>query len=536
VGKLNKVDYIIKINDRRKTYHVNMLKLFRERKSVTVNLATTTSTNGTTDSDSDELLDQISVPVNTDSGEDSVLVFSESLSDSEQKKFSVILGEYNVFSEHPGRTKLLQYEIKIDPMVKPKSQRPYKIPFHLKSDVKNELDKWLELGIIRRSESLWASPVVVVVNKDKSIRVCIDYRQLNKHIQVDPFPMPQIDNVINKLANAKFITKLDLTKAFFQIPLTDNSRKYTSFVTEFGQFEFCVVPFGIKFATAVCNRIIGGLLQEFDFVDSFVDDIIIFSNNLEDHFTHVSLVLEKLSDASLTLKSKKCIFGARSVKFLGFVVGNGTIKADPAKLEAINNFPPPAVKRDMRSFVGLINFYHRFVDKLSIICIPLLETLRKCSPDKIHWTEEVLESFHKVKDELAHSVILEIPKPGVQFIVQTDACDYGLSAVLMQEIDGVERPISFYSRRLNTAEKKYAIIEKECLAIVVGIERFRDYLYGSSFVVKTDHAPLQWLNDNKKQSSRRMRWALLLQPYDFTIKYIRGKDNFIADVLSRYPV
>jgi hypothetical protein len=190
----------------------------------------------------------------------------------------------------------------------------------------------------------------------------------------------------------------------------------------------------------------------------------------------------------------------------------------------------------MRSFIGLINFYRKFAANLASCVAPLNDTLRKTAPEKICWTAELNSSFSNAIKMMLECVPLYIPRKDCVFTLQTDACDIGLGAVLWQCIDGVDRPIVFISRKLNGAERNYSIIEKECLAIKWGIEKLHDYLYGSSFIIKTDHAPLQWLQENKDRTSRRMRWALALQGYSFTIKYIKGKDNFLADVLSRYPV
>lgn len=543
IERLNKVDYSVKIGNRVKTFHINMLKPFHTRETVlSVNLDVVGS-----ESDLDfELLDEMSVPTaeSESAQNDKVFKFGVNLSGSEKTLIDSVLDKYDgVFSAKPGRTGLIEYEISVDPKVKPIHKHPYNIPFHLKDKVKNELSMMLENGVIRKSNSPWAFPIVVVLNKDESVRLTVDYRDLNKHVTTDPFPMPSIDGVLNKIGDCKTLSKIDLTKSFWQIPLTENCRKYTAFVTEEGHFEFNVLPFGINLATAICNRLIKSIVADCNaldpdncFVESFVDDIVIFSHNPTDHSRHLGIVLSKLKDAGLTVNISKCTFARDELSLLGFIVGGNRVKPDEAKVVAIRNFPKPVVQKDMRSFLGLINFYRRFYPNLASTAAPLTDTLRKAAPKEICWTEGLESSFDLVRNEFANVVALHIPLPNSPFILQTDACDIGIGAVLMQEVDSDEKPMCFISRKLLSNERNYSVIEKECLSIIWAVRKFHHYLYGRKFTIKTDHAPLQWLSDNKDMCSRRMRWSLALQSYSFVVKYIKGKDNTVADVLSRYPV
>ena len=190
----------------------------------------------------------------------------------------------------------------------------------------------------------------------------------------------------------------------------------------------------------------------------------------------------------------------------------------------------------MRSFLGVVGFYRRFLPDAASKISSLTETLKKNAPNCIEWSESLETTFKGIKSEFVNSVCLHIPLPDHPFILQSDACDKGIGAVLLQSVDGVERPVTFISRKLNGAESRFSIIEKECLAIVYAVKKLHHYLYGQKFKIRTDHAPLQWLSDNKDVCSRRMRWSLALQPYSFVVEYVRGKDNIVADVLSRYPV
>lgn len=528
VRKFNKVDYVVKVGKFEHTYHINMLKLFKRRPAQLVNLIHS----------DDDIITSVLPDTNISSVSDCII--DQHLDPKQSKSiFKILKNNKKVFNDAPGKISGQQYTIQVNPKTKPIASKPYRVPFHLKLKVKEELEEWLSLGIIRKSTSPWTSPVVVVANKDNSIRITIDYRKLNTHIQTDNFPMPSVDSVIEDLQSAKYMTKIDLTKSFFQMPLDSESIKYTSFVTDAGQFEFTVVPFGIKFATGLMNRTVNAILQKLDqsdgkFVSNFVDDLIIYSDSFEQHERHIDKVLRLFLENGIKLRAKKCNFAATSLTFLGFVVGNGQVKPDESKIQAIVDFPKPVTKSDLRSFLGLINFYMRFAPALAEHTSVLNYMLSQYSPDTLDWKWNCSQSFQNAKDCMSHAVNLYIPKQGGTFILQTDACKFGIAAVLWQDINQVQRPIVFISRKLNSAEQNYATIEQECLAIKWAILKLHDYLYGKLFIVKTDHAPLQWLMNLKDRSSRRMRWSLQLQPYDFSITYIRGRDNLLADVLSRH--
>lgn len=514
VRRINKVDYVIRIMDKERVYHVNMLKPFHERKSTSLS----------------ELEE-----VNLMESQCDKFDLNPDLSETNKTYLCSVLAERDyVFSKAPGKMEGIDYEIKIDPKVKPISSLPYKIPYALKDQVKTTIDEWLDLGIIRKSSSPWSAPVVVVKNSDESIRLTVDFRKLNPHVNCDNFPMPDRDVVIEKLGTSKYLTKLDLTKAYLQIPLSEESRKFTSFVVEGGQYEFCVVPFGIKFASGLCNRIINEVLSDCkNFVTGFVDDLMIYSENFDQHVEHVKFVINKLCEAGVTLNKSKCKFGYNRVKFLGFIVGNGETLPDPAKVQAIRNFPKPSNKKELRSYLGLLSFYRKFVPNLASCLSFLTDLLKKSSCDKLQWTENLDNLFYESRLLISDNVKLSIPVPGKTFILQTDASLNGLGAMLVQE--GECAPISFISRKLKPAERNYSVIELECLAIKWAIEYFYQYLYGSKFIVRTDHAPLTWLVQNKDKNSRLMRWALSLQSYDFSVQYVKGAENFIADTFSRYP-
>ncbi|XP_047741136.1 uncharacterized protein LOC125179399 [Hyalella azteca] len=363
VRRLNKVDYVIRVGSNERTYHINMLKPFRTRE---------------VPSQAGRM--EVSQLADTTVGLEPKI--SKELTTEQKKQMETLLEtEKAVFSSVPGQIAGLKYRISVN-TEKPIRMLPYKVPFHLKNQVKEELEKWLRQGIIRKSTSEWASPMVVMRNADDSLRLAIDFRKLNPHVNVDNYPMPERESVIEQLFDAKFLSKLDLTKAYFQMPLEENSKQYTSFVTEFGQFEFNCVPFGIRFASGLCNRVLKEILADCsDFVTSFVDDLVIFSSDFESHVVHVQTVMRKLKAAGITLNIAKCDFGQTRVKFLGFIVGSGEIKPDPAKVEAVRQFPKPGRKKELRSFLGLLNFYRRFLPHLSHHIAGLTKMLCKSELD-----------------------------------------------------------------------------------------------------------------------------------------------------------
>jgi hypothetical protein len=519
VRRLNAVDYVIRINDHEKTFHVNMIKPFYERKNVNYPVSNS------------EVLNAVDMA-------EELYNINPKLSDAQKEAVSnILLDVKDVFCTAPGKIKCKPYEICIDNSVKPIASLPYKIPFALKTKVKEELDRWLDLGIIKPSSSPWCSPVVIVKNADSTLRIAVDFRKINPHVNVDNYPMPNVNTVMEKLVDAKFLTKLDLTKAYFQIPLSELSSAYTSFVTEFGQYEFTVVPFGIRFASGLCNRILNEVLIGCEnFVTSFVDDLIVYSSSWDDHVRDLDKIFNVLRSNGITLNLRKCAFAQTTVKFLGYIVGQGEISPDPAKVDALRNFPKPERKKQLRSYLGFLNFYRRFVPNLAQQTAVLTEMLRKTCPDKLAWTNESNNCFKESLSLVSRDVILKIPKPDEPFVVQTDACMHGLGAVLGQIVEDNFEPVCFISRNLSKAERNYSVIELECLSIKWAVGYFHDYLYGNKFVIQTDHAPLTWLRQNKDKNSRLMRWALALQAYDFSIHYIRGCDNFLADMFSRNPV
>ena len=337
----------------------------------------------------------------------------------------------------------------------------------------------------------------------------MDYRKLNGTSQLDRYPMPQIDELTDRLGKARFITTLDLTKGYWQVPLTARACSKTAFVTPFGLYQFRVMPFGLQGAPATFQRLMDRVLRGLDqFAAAYLDDVVIFSSSWDEHLTHVKKVLARLR---LTAKPRKCQFGMSQCCYLGHIVGSGVLCPEPSKIEAIKSFAIPQTKRQVRSFLGLAGYYRKFIPDFSVIAAPISDLTKKSAPSRVIWTAECDSAFGRLKELLCSSPVLRSPDFSQPFVVQTDASDRGIGAVLSQRDDaGEEHPVACYSRKLLPREERYSTIKKECLAIKLGIQAFRVYLLGQPFVIETDHRSLEWLDKLKDRNSRLTRWSLEL--------------------------
>lgn len=399
--------------------------------------------------------------------------------------------------------------------------------------VKDEVSKMLEFGVIEPSDSPYSSPIVLVVKKDHTYRFCVDFRALNRITVFDAEPMPDVDAMFAKLSGHKYFSRLDLSKGYWQVPLTHSARPLTAFQTPLGLFQFTKMPFGLVTAPATFCRLMRDVLQNVSNVDNFIDDILIFTDTFDHHMSVLSKVLQRLRSANLTARPTKCSLAYPKLECLGHIVGDNKLHPHPDKVKAIREANHPATKKQLRSFLGLVNFYRKFIPNFAQIALPLTDLTRKFSPSKLQWTEAQELAFQTLKSSITTSPILKLPDLSKVFIVQTDASDRGLGAVLLQEEGDLKLPVAYASRKLKTSEEHYSTIEKEYLGIIWSVQKFHRYLYGKEFILETDHHPLMYLNKTKLVNSRLMRWALLLQPYRFRIIAIRGKDNVGADYLSR---
>ena len=434
-----------------------------------------------------------------------------------------------------GRTDIIKHKIRLTTNV-PISQRPYTITdSNKKKKLKEELERMEKLGVIRKSMSPWASPITLVQKPNGGIRKCGDYRKVNNVTITHAYPIPKMNEELEKYRAAKYYTSLDAILGFWQVEMEEEDKEIIAFTTQFGLYEYNVMSFGLKNAPAtfqmLMNEVLRGYLDEFATV--YIDDILIYSRTFKGHLEYIRKVLERLRKAKIKIKVEKCKFCESEIKYLGHIVGRNGLRPDPAKIEKIKNIKRPVKVKELRALLGLFNYYKKFVDGYSKIARPLYKLLRK--DQKFIWTEKQEKSVNKLKKKLTEAPILQYPNFEKQFIIFTDASKKGLGAVLSQLDDEKrERVIIYDSRSLIPAEKNYATTDLECLAVIWAVQKFHKYLFSSiPFKIVTDHSALKTLKTAKIPKGRRARWIMELQQYDFTIEHRSGKKNANADALFR---
>ena len=439
-----------------------------------------------------------------------------------------------VLTDLPLHTNLMTCEIRLE-SGKPVRTKQYPLPFSQRETIKEEVDAMLKMGVIEKSASPFSSPIVLVKKKDGKIRFCVDFRRLNRDVVFDAEPMPDMEYLFAKLGKAKYLSKLDLSKGYWQVPMRPEDKPKTAFTTPQGQYQWTVMPFGLKTAGAIFSRMMRLMLQPLNLqeVDNFMDDILIATDSKERHLQCLRLLFQRLEEVSLSARPSKCYLGFRRLEYLGHIVGQGSIQPEDSKMAKIRDTTQPTTKKQIRSFLGLVGFYRRFVPHFAEIALPLTEATKASKPNIVKWDDRCEQAFQTLKARLCSAPICCLPVVDLPFVLMTDASDTGLGAILLQDQGFGLQPIACASKKLVPAERNYATVEKELLAVVWGVQKFSPYLYGNTFVIQSDHQPLQYLHQKKTTNSRLMRWAMQLQPYSFTFQAIPGKENIGADFLSR---
>lgn len=435
-------------------------------------------------------------------------------------------------------TDVIRHKIELKPGTTPIFTRQYRIPESQKGEIQRQLDDLESRGVIEKSNSPWNSPLLLVPKKDsekgeKKFRLVIDYRKLNMVTQPLSYPIPLVDEIIDQMQGAKIFTTLDLQGAFHQIPMHPRCKEYTAFSTSWDKYHFNSCPFGLVGSPYTWLRAIHTVLKGIIGFDVYVymDDIIIYSKTLGEHIKTLEAVIKRLIQHNLKLNIEKSLFMHSQVANLGHIISRDGIKVDPKKTDCVSKFPRPSSVVEVQRFLGMCNYYRRYVPNYAKIAKPLYIICKKDIP--FIWNTGSEDAFNQLKKMLVTSPVLIYPNFNETFIVTTDASDYAIGAVISQGNIPYDKPIQYFSKTLAEAQTRYSTIEKELLAIVSALENFRHYLYGREFLIITDHKPLTFLFDTKNVNNRLHRWRLNLMEFNFKITHKQGVQNVVADALSR---
>lgn len=469
------------------------------------------------------------------------LINIDTLNSQEKNSIEKICAKYaDVFHLEGDKlsvTNLMKQSITLSKNASPVYVKPYRLPHVQKDAIDKQINKLLKDDIIEETKSPWSSPILVVPKKadnlgNKKWRMVIDFRQVNKQIADDKFPLPNITEIIDSLSRSTYFSHLDLSQGYYQVELDESSKPITAFSTNKGQYQLKRLPMGLKISPSAFSRIMtlamSGLNYESCFV--YLDDLVVFGSSLKQHNANLVKILERLRKVNLKLNPSKCEFLKKELLYLGHVISSEGVSPDPSKIETIKNYPVPKSCDEVKRFVAFANYYRKFIRNFADIVAPLNQLTRKHV--KFEWKKDCQRAFDNLKQKLINPPILEYPNfsENNKFHLRTDASGFAIGAVLANSND---KPIAFASKSLNKAERNYCTIEKELLAIVWAVKYFRPYLFGKKFKIFTDHKPLIYLFSMTNPSSRLTKFRLLLEEYDFEINYVKGKDNVVADALSR---
>lgn len=418
--------------------------------------------------------------------------------------------------------------------------RPRPLPPEKYKAAKAEFDRMVELGICRPSKSPWASPLHVVKKKDGGLRVCGDYRRLNAVTQPDRYPIPRIQDFTYQLYNKRIFSKLDLKMAYYWIPLANQeTAQKTAIITPFGLYEFTCMTFGLRNASQTFQRFMHQVLRGIDDCFCFIDDILLYSQDEEQHQKLLHQVLKRLDDYGVTLNIEKCIFGVEKINFLGYEVSSSGIKPTQERIETISKYPQPKTIIELRRFLGMLNFYRDFLPHQAHLQNDLnkyLHNRKKNDKTPIEWTTAAIQAFEKCRQSITEATTLCFPVPGCSLAIMTDASDHSLGAVLQQKIENIWKPLAFFSKAMSATQCRYSVYDRELLAMYAAVKHFRRLIEGCEVTLYTDHKPLTFALTRPASSSdtpRRERQLHYISQFCSSIKYIKGEENTVADALSR---
>ena len=554
VKKISDTNYLVKTPDRRKetqVCHINMLKAYHEkpkRELVTLNnrlgLESPTHskdcvgqvTEKEEDTESEVKLGNDQQPIKLQNSQilNDLGTKLSHLPLVQRKELAEVITQYReVFPDVPSKTNLIEHDVDVGDSA-PIKQHPYRVSPMKKELLDKEVQYMLKNDIIEESQSNWSSPCILVPKHDGGFRFCTDFRKVNDKTKSDSFPIPRIADCIDQIGNAKFVSTFDMLKGYWQVPLTRRAREISAFVTPSGLYQYKVMPFGMKNAPATFQRMVNKLVRDIDGCEGYIDDVVIFSDNWSDHIRQIERFFQIMREAKLTINLMKSEFGKATVKYLGHIVGQGQVRPLDAKIQTIVKYPIPTSRKELARFLGMAGYYRNFCLNFSEIAAPLTNLLSK--KVKFVWTDDCQLAFDKVKLLLQKSPVLKSPDYEKPFKLIIDSSDVGTGSVLVQEAsDGLDHPVSYFSKKFLKYQKNYSVVEKETLGLVLALEHFDVYLGSTPFKIKvyTDHNPLTFLKTMKNKNQRLVRWSLALQEYNLEIQHIPGSENVVADALSR---
>jgi cleavage and polyadenylation specificity factor subunit 1 len=440
----------------------------------------------------------------------------------------------NTFHRNTEHVKGLATEHQIiTPATQPIRQRRRELDPERRELAESEFLELESAGIIRRSTSQWASPLHIVQKKDGSIRPCGDYRLLNNVTLHDSYPLPLIADILHRLDGSTIFSTIDLHKAYHQIPVANEDIPKTAITTPFGLFEYLFMPFGLRNAAQTFQRHIDTVLSGLHFATAYIDDILIASANEREHLDHLKTLFQRLHNNNLLVNWEKCTIASSRVKFLGHLISDQGHTPLPERVQVIKSIPLPTTVTELRSFLGTVNFCHRYIPHCSTLTSQLSALCAGPKRSKITWTAELQADFEKLKHKLENLRILSYPKKGAELYLSTDASSTAAGAVLHQLVNDTHQPIEFFSIKFNAAEQRYSTFDRELLSIVLAVKHFRHFLQGRKFIVRSDHKPLVHIMGMKDPSPRQQRQISFLSEFNMSIVYLPGEENSVADFLSR---
>ena len=554
VKKISDTNYLVKTPDRRKetqVCHINMLKAYHEKpKPELVILNNRLGLESPThskdcvgqvaekeeDTESEVRLGNDQQPIKLQNSQilNDLGTKLSHLPLVQRKELAEVITQYReVFPDVPSKTNLIEHDVDVGDSA-PIKQHPYRVSPMKKELLDKEVQYMLKNDIIEESQSNWSSPCILVPKHDGGFRFCTDFRKVNDKTKSDSFPIPRIADCIDQIGNAKFVSTFDMLKGYWQVPLTQRAREISAFVTPSGLYQYKVMPFGMKNAPATFQRMVNKLVRDIDGCEGYIDDVVIFSDNWSDHIRQIERFFQIMREAKLTINLMKSEFGKATVKYLGHIVGQGQVRPLDAKIQTIVKYPIPTSRKELARFLGMAGYYRNFCLNFSEIAAPLTNLLSK--KVKFVWTDDCQLAFDKVKLLLQKSPVLKSPDYEKPFKLIIDSSDVGTGSVLVQEAsDGLDHPVSYFSKKFLKYQKNYSVVEKETLGLVLALEHFDVYLGSTPFKIKvyTDHNPLTFLKTMKNKNQRLVRWSLALQEYNLEIQHIPGSENVVADALSR---